>query len=159
MIQITEKSIIEAVKKVDQLNEDDLEKLSETHVTAQKTLVGYILSSAIEYERDGLLDYVIYYFNVFSEAIAIQNVKLEAIDENTIDAFQEEYVQTLDEFVETEDDDLISSLCNQPMILSFFINDIFGEDEEEEKLPDEISNELFIVGIALIALLNRAIIK
>lgn len=159
MSQITDKSIIEAVKKIDELSEDALEKLSETHVLAQNTLVGYILSSAIEYESDDLLDYLMYYYNVFYEAISIQGVKLKTIDDDTIDNFQEEYIQTLDEFMESDDDDLIATLCNQPMILSFFVNDIFGEDEDEEKLPEGMANELFIVGIALIALLNRAIIE
>lgn len=161
MSQITEKSIIEAVNKIDGLSDEALEKLSETHVLAQETLVGYVLSAAIEYESDALLDYLMYYYNVFYEAISIQGVQLKPIDDDIIDAFQEEYIQTLDEFMETEDgdDDLIITLCNQPIILSFFVNDIFGEDEAEEKLAPEIANELYIVGIALITLLNRAIIN
>lgn len=158
MPQITEKSILKAIEKIDDLSEEGLEKLSETHVLSQSTLVGYVLSSAIEYENNDLLEYLMYYFNVFSEAFSNQEVKLKTIDDAAIDDFQEEYIQTLDEFTETDDDDLISSLCNQPMLLSFFANDIFGEDEEEEKMPEEIANELFIVGIALIALMNRAII-
>ena len=158
MPQITEKSILEAINKIDELSDDALEKLSETHVLAQNTLISYILSSAIEYENDELLEYLMYYFNVFYEAISIQGVKLKPIDDDIIDAFQEEYIQTLDEFMETDDEDLISSLCNQPMILSFFTNDIFGEDEDEVKLPEGMASELFIVGIALIALLNRALI-
>ena len=158
MSQITEKNLITAIEKIDNLSDDALEKLSETHVLEQTTLVGYILSSAIEYKSESLLDHLMYYFNVFYEAISIQGVQLKTIDEETIDAFQEEYFQTLDEFMETNDDDLISSLCNQPMLLSFFVTDIFGTDEEEATLPEDIANELFIVGIALITLLNRAII-
>src|SRR5690554_3135628 len=98
MAQITEKYITEAVRKIDGLTEDSLEKLSETHVLAQDVFVGYILSSAIEYENDSLLDYLIYYFNIFSEAAAMQGVKMKKIDETIIDEFQEEYIQTLDEY-------------------------------------------------------------
>ena len=159
MTQITEKSITDAVLKIDGLSIEALEKLSETYTLEQETFVGYILSSAIEYENDDLLDYLLYYFNIFSEAIATQGVKLKKIEEETIDGFQDEYIQTLDEFMETDDEDLISSLCNQPMMLSFFVNDVFGEDESGEKLEEELSNELFLVGIAMIALMNRAIIK
>lgn len=158
MTQITEKYITEAVLKIDGLTEESLEKISETHVLAQDIFVGYILSSAIEYENDNLLDYMIYYFNIFSEAIAMQGVEMRKIDENIIDEFQEVYVETLDEYMETDDEDLIGSLCNQPMMLSFLIHEISGEDETGEIMEEELANHVFIVGIALIALMNRAII-
>lgn len=158
-MQIKVKSIEEAVLKIDKLDEDSLEKLSETHVLAQETFVGYILSSAIEYKNDDLLDLLIYYFNIFSEAAVIQGVKLKQITDEDIEEFQEEYVQTLDEYMETEDNDLIASLCNQPNLLSFLLSEISMEDEEGEKLEDETGTYLFIVGVAMIALLNRAIEK
>lgn len=159
MTQIKVKSIEEAVLKIDKLDEDSLEKLSETHVLAQETFVGYILSSAIEYKNDDLLDLLIYYFNIFAEATVIQGVKLKKITDEDIEDFQEEYVQTLDEYMETEDNDLIASLCNQPNLLSFLLSEISMEDEEGEKLEDETGTYLFIVGVAMIALLNRAIEK
>jgi len=159
MTQIKVKSIEEAVLKIDKLDEDSLEKLSETHVLAQETFVGYILSSAIEYKNDDLLDLLIYYFNIFAEAAVIQGVKLKKITDDDIEDFQEEYVQTLDEYMETEDNDLIASLCNQPNLLSFLLSEISMEDEEGEKLEDETGTYLFIVGVAMIALLNRAIEK
>lgn len=157
MTQIKVKSIEEAVLKIDKLDEDSLEKLSETHVLAQETFVGYILSSAIEYKNDDLLDLLIYYFNIFSEAIIIQGVKLEKITDDHIEDFQEEYVQTLDEYMESEDNDLIASLCNQPNMLSFLLSEISMEDEDGEELDEEIGTYLFIVGVAMIALFNRAI--
>lgn len=159
MAQIKVKSIEEAVLKIDKLDEDSLEKLSETHVLAQETFVGYILSSAIEYKNDNLLDLLIYYFNIFAEATVIQGVKLKKITDDDIEEFQEEYVQTLDEYMETEDNDLIASLCNQPNLLSFLLSEISMEDEDGEKLEDETGTYLFIVGVAMIALLNRAIEK
>ncbi len=158
MTQITEKYITAATLKIDDLNEDSLEKLSEAHVLAQETFVGYILSSAVEYENDSLLDYLIYYFNIFSEAFAMQGVKMKKIDEAMIDDFQEEYVQTLDEYMETDDEDLIGSLCNQPMMVSFLIHEITGEDETGAVMEEDLGSHVFIVGVALIALMNRAII-
>jgi DNA-binding ferritin-like protein (Dps family) len=159
MTQIKVKSIEEAVLKIDKLDEDSLEKLSEAYVLAQETFVGYILSSAIEYKNDDLLDLLIYYYNIFAEAAVIQGVKLKKITDDDIEEFQEEYVQTLDEYMETEDNDLIASLCNQPNLLSFLLSEISMEDENGEKLEDETGTYLFIVGVAMIALLNRAIEK
>lgn len=159
MTQITEKFITEATLKIDGLTEDSLEKISETHVLAQEVFVGYILSSAVEYENDSLLDYMIYYFNIFSEAFAMQGVKMNKIDEAMIDDFQEEYIETLDEYMETDDEDLIGTLCNQPMMVSFLLHEITGEDETGEVMEDDLASHVFIVGVALIALMNRAIIR
>lgn len=159
MTQITEKYIKEAVLKIDDLNEDSLEKISEAHVLAQEIFVGYILSSAIEYENDTLLDYLIYYFNIFSEAFAMQGVKMNKIDEDAIDEFQEEYMETLDEYMETDDEDLIGSMCNQPLMVSFLIHEITGEDETGEVMEEDLASHVFIVGVAMIALMNRAIVK
>lgn len=159
MTQITEKHIINAVKKIDDMNEESLERLSETHVHAQQAFIAYLLSSAMEFKNDALLDYLIYYFNIFSEAIVNQGVELKTIDEDTIDEFHEEYTQTLDEYMETDDQDLISTFCNQPIMVSFLMHEITGKDETGEVMEDELASHLFIVGIALIALLNRAIVK
>lgn len=159
MTQITEKFITQATLKIDDLNEDGLEKLSEAHVLAQEIFVGYILSSAIEYENDSLLDYLIYYFNIFSEAFAMQGVKMKKIDEDMIDEFQDEYMQTLDEYMETDDEDLIQSMCNQPMMVSFLIHEITGEDETGAVMEEDLGWHVFIVGVAMIALMNRAIIE
>jgi hypothetical protein len=157
--QLTVKSIEKAVLKLDGLDEDSLEKLSEVHVLSQETFVGYILSSAIEYKNDELLELLIYYFNIFAEAFVIQDVQLEKITDDHIEEFQEEYVQTLDEYMETEDNDLISSLCNQPNMVSFLLSEIDMEDENGQQLEEDTATYLFIVGIAMIALLNRAIKK
>jgi hypothetical protein len=155
--QVTIKSIEQSVLKIDELDEDSLEKLSEAHVLAQETFVGYVLSSAIEYKNDELLELLMYYYNIFAEAIVIQGIQLEKITDDHIEEFQEEYVQTLDEYMETEDNDLISSLCNQPNMVSFLLNEIDMEDENGQKLEEDTATYLFIVGIAMIALMNRAI--
>jgi hypothetical protein len=157
--QLTVKSIEEAVLKLDGLDEDSLEKLSEAHVLSQETFVGYILSSAIEYKNDELLELLIYYFNIYIEAFIIQGIELEKITDDHIEEFQEEYVQTLDEYMETEDNDLISSLCNQPNMVSFILSEIDMEDENGQQLEEDTATYLFIVGIAMIALMNRAIKK
>lgn len=41
-------SIENAIKKVDNLDDDGLEKLSETYSLAQQTLLSYVMSAAIE---------------------------------------------------------------------------------------------------------------
>lgn len=155
MTQISIKSIEKAVNKIDSLDEDSLEKFSETHVLQQEVFVGYIMSSAIEYENELLMDLLIYYFNIFSEAHVQEGVFLNKITEEDIDAFQEEYHNLLDEYMDTEDMELLSTFCNQDNLLSFLVSEIEMEDESGEKLDDDTATYLFIVGIAMIALFNR----
>lgn len=159
MAQIKEKSITDAVIKIDSLEDEALNKLAETYTLAQEEFLGYIVSSVLEYDNEEMIDYLIYYFYTFMEAFSIQGVQLKKIDNDMIDDFQEGYIEVLDEYMETDDEDLISSFCNQPIMLSFLINEIQTEDEEGQMLSDEIASHLFIVGIAMIALFNRAIIK
>lgn len=159
MTQVTVKSIEKAVEKIDKLDDDGLERLSETYVLKQEKLVGYIMSAAIEYDNDMLLDLLIYYFNIFSEALTIQGIEIEKITEDSIDAFQEEYVSMLDEYMETEEHELIDGFCNQPNMLSFLLSELEMEDETGQKLDDDTSTYLFIVGIAMIGLINKSIVK
>jgi|SRR5690554_5781276 len=159
MSTFKEKHILEAVNKITQLSEVELEEMSEKHTNDQVLFFSYLLSSAIEFENDELLDLVAFYFNIYLEAASIQQIKLRKIDDDLIDDFHEEYTDTLDEYMETEDDDLIKSLCNQPAMLDFLLNEIHGEDEDGEFLSDKMKSELFIVGIAMVALFNRAIIE
>lgn len=159
MTQISIKSIENAVNKIDSLDEDSLDKFSETHVLQQEVFVGYIMSSAVEYQNELLMDLLIYYFNIFSEALVQEGIQLEKITEDHIDAFQEEFNSLLDEYMESEDMDLISSFCNQDNLLSFLVSEIEMEDGDGEKLDDDTATYLFIVGVAMIALFNRYIKK
>ena len=45
------------------------------------------------------------------------------------------------------------------MMLGFYVADIYGKDDEGNELDEELANQLFIVGIAMIALMNRAMIN
>ena len=159
MTQITVKSIEQAVKKIDDLDDDGLERISETYVLHQEALVGYIMSSAVEYENDQLMDLLIYYFTIFMEAHNQQGVQLNKVTDDFIETFQEEYISVLDEYMESEDTELIDSFCNQPNLLSFLLSELEMEDEDGEKLDDDTATYLFIVGVALIALMDRSIVK
>lgn len=51
-----------AIQKVDTLDENALDRLSETQTTAQPTLLGYVMSAAQEYQNEELESLLIYYF-------------------------------------------------------------------------------------------------
>lgn len=75
MKHITVSSIENAIAKVDNLNEDGLEKLAETYALAQQTLLGYVMSAAVEYENERLEGLLIYYYCLISEAFAQEQVR------------------------------------------------------------------------------------
>ena len=156
-MQIKVESVEKAVKKIDNLDDDSLEKISETHVLSQSKLVGYIMSSSIELDNEQLMELLIYYFNIFMEAAQNEGAELKVLSDEDIESFHEEYTDLLEEFSDKEDFDLIQDFCNQPILFSFLLTEINLEDETGQKLDDETADSLFLVGTALISLIDRAI--
>lgn len=159
MSTLKEQYITSALEKISALDEADLEKMSEKHIADQVTFFSYLISSSIEFENDNILDLIVFYFNVLFEAALLQGIDTKTIDDDFIDSFQDEYTQTLNEYMDNNDNDLIETLCNQPPLLDFMIGEITGVDEAGDHLPEKMQTELFVVSIAMIALFNRAIIK
>ncbi len=158
MTLITVENIEKAVVKIDNLDDDALDKLSETYGLAQEEFLGYVASAGMEFENDQLMGLIIYYYNIYFEAFAQQGVKLKKIEEAMIDEFHQEYDQVLEEYMEEEDMDLIVSLTNQPNLLSFMAMELEMEDDDGTRLDDETATQLFIVSTAMIAIMNKAII-
>ncbi len=150
-------SIEKAIEKVDNLDDDGLERLSETFALAQPTLLSYVMSAAIEYENDQLEGLLIYYFCLISEAFAQEQIRTVAVTEADIDGFEQPYFEMLDEYFENEDDDLLEDFCDQPQLVQFMAMEISTEDEDGTSLDDETATQLFIVTLAMITLLGRVI--
>ena len=103
MKHVSLKSIEAAIKKVDNLDDDQLEKLSEQDALAQETLLGYVMSAALEYENEELEGLLIYYYCLLSEAFAQEGNSVRTVTEEDIDAFEEPYFQMLDLYFENDD--------------------------------------------------------
>jgi hypothetical protein len=159
MTLVNIESIHKAVEKIDNLNDDALDKLSETYGLLQEDFLGYVASAGMEFENDQLMGLIIYYYNIYFEAFSLQDIKLKKIDEEMIDTFHEEYDKVLEEYMESEDMDLIVSLTNQPNLLSFMAMELEMEDDDGTSLDDETATQLFIVSTAMIAIMNKAIIN
>ena len=96
MQHVSISSIEAAIKKVDNLDDDGLDKLAETYALAQQTLLGYIMSAPTEYENEQLEGLLIYYFCLISETFAQEKIHLNQITEEDIDAFEEPFFEMLD---------------------------------------------------------------
>lgn len=156
-MQIKEDSLLKSIEIIDGLTEENINDFSEKHIVTQPDFMGYLMSSALEFNNEELLDYLVYYYNIFLEAASIEGLNIKIVDEALIDDFHNEYVDVLDEYSESEERELLETFCNQPALLYFLIDEINSVDEQGDVLSDETKSQLFIIGIALIGLLNRAI--
>lgn len=157
MKHVSVKSIDKAIDKVDNLNDDGLERLAETYALAQPVLLGYAMSAADEYENPRLEGLLIYYFCLLSEAFSQEQILLEQVGEDDIDAFEEPFFEMLDTYFDQDDEEVLHDFCDQPELMQFMMMEISTEDEDGTSLDDETATQLFIVTTALIALLGRKI--
>jgi len=158
MKHVTFSSIEKAIQKVDNLNDDELEILSEKFALAQPTLLGYAMTAPEEYQNEELEGLLIYYFCLISEAFEQQGLKMNIISEEEIDAFEEPFFEMLDAYFENDDTDLLEDFCDQPELSQFMAMEISTEDEDGSSLSDETATQLFIVSLAMITLMNRALV-
>ncbi|MCE3295416.1 MAG: hypothetical protein K0R65_1130 [Crocinitomicaceae bacterium] len=157
MKQVTYKSIEKAIAKIDNLDDDGLEKVAETYSLSQPTLLGYIMSAAVEYKNEQLEGLLIYYFCLLSEAFAQEGITVNTITDDDIDTFEEPYFDMLDAYFDSNEDEILDDFCDQPELAKFMAMEISVEDEDGTSLDDETATQLFIVTIAQITLMSRAI--
>ena len=91
MSQVTIKSIEKAIEHVDNLDDDALEALSERYALAQPDLLDYVMSAPTEYENDELEGLLIYYFCLIMYSFEVQEIALNVVSDDDIDAMQESY--------------------------------------------------------------------
>ncbi len=157
MKQVCLSSIEKSIEKIDNLNEDALEKVAETYALAQPILLGYVMSAAAEYENDKLEGLLIYYYCLISEAFVQEGVLLNQIDESSIDEFEEPFFDVLDQYFKQEDEEAIIEFNDQPDLTRFMMVEVSTEDIDGTSLDDDTATQLFIVMLAMISLMSTAI--
>lgn len=157
MKQVSINSIEKAIDKIDNLDDDGLERISETYALAQQTLLGYIMSASVEYQNEQLEGLLIYYYCLISEAFTQERVTLNIISEDDIDAFEQPFFEMLDEYFDKEDEDIIHDFTEQSELIRFMMMEITTKDEDGTSLDDDTATQLFIVAAAMITLMSRAI--
>ena len=157
MSQVSNENIEAAIKKIDGLGEDALDKKIETFTLQQQNLVDYLLQAGLEYENEELNMFSIYYFAIVMEAFNEAKISLKEISEDAIDDFQDPFVLALDAIYKDEDYSHMQDLIQQNDLMQFMMNEIEAVDEDGEALTEETKTQLFIVSSGMIGLLNGAI--
>lgn len=157
MGQVSIKSIEKAIQKVDNLDEDALEALSETHATSQPTLLGYIMSAALEYNNEKLEGLLLYYYCLIAESFVQEGLTTTNVSDDDIDAFEEPYFEMLDGYFDDNDEEILESFTDQPELARFIAMELSEPDDDGTELDDETATQLFIVMIAFTTLLSRSV--
>jgi hypothetical protein len=155
MKHVSLKSIEKAIEKVDNLDDDALERTSETYALAQQDLLAYLMSAAIEYENENLEGLIIYYFCLLSEAFTQEGILNRPVTDEDIDELMEPFSELLDEYFDNPDEDLLEDFCDQPNLTQFMAMEVSQKDDDGTELDDETATQLFIVSLAMITLMNR----
>lgn len=157
MKHISVASIEKAINKIDNLNDDGLERIAETYALGQQTLLGYIMSAAVEYQNPELEGLLIYYFCLLNEAFVQEGAQLNVVSDEMIDEFEEPFFEMLDEYFDKDNEEIVDEFSDQPELFRFMVSEISTPDEDGTTLNDDTATQLFIVSLATITLLSRAI--
>jgi hypothetical protein len=157
MSQIQFASIEKAIQKIDNLDEDALERISETFALEQEVLIGYMMSAAIEYDNEQLEGLLVYYFCLIMEIFKQAEVKITRVTEEMIDEFQEPYFDIIDEYFESNDEEILYEYTHQEHMVNFLAMEISEPDTDGTSLDDETASQLYIVLLAMVTLLDKSI--
>ena len=156
--QVTLASIEKAIDIIDNLDDDQLESVSEKYALAQQILLDYVASAATEYENEELEGLIIYYFCLINECFAQEGITFRKVTEADIDELEEPYFDMLDQYFEDENEEILESFCDQPELAQFMAMEVSTEDEDGTDMTEDTATQLFIVTMAMISLINRCII-
>ena len=157
MKQVSINAIEKAIDKIDNLDDDGLERVAETYALAQDVLLGYVMSAAEEYQNEELEGLLIYYFCLINEAFNQENIRCSKVEESMIDEFEEPFFEVLDQYFDNEEEDVLFDFTEQSDLIRFMMMEVSTPDEDGTTLSDETATQLFIVTSALTTLLSRAI--
>jgi len=159
MKQVSLADIEKAIEVVDNLDDNQLEAISNKYASSQQSLLNYVMSAPAEYKNESLEGLLIYYFCLICECFEQGGIKVRAITEEDIDELEDPYFDMLDQYFEDEDEEIIESFCDQPYLAQFMAMEVSTEDNDGTSLDEETATQLFIVTLAMISLMNRAILE
>jgi len=158
MKHVSRASIDKAIEIVDNLNDEELEAITKRYIKEQATLFDYVVSAVSEYQNKELEGLLVYYFCLINECFRQEGISLRQIEEQDIDLVHEPFFDMLDEYFETEDEELIESFCDQPHLAMLMATDVSTADNDGSEMSEETATQTYIVAMAMIAVMNRAII-
>ncbi|HRO75036.1 MAG TPA: hypothetical protein PLP27_02675 [Crocinitomicaceae bacterium] len=156
MKSVSIKSIEKAIEKVDNLDDDGLEKIATYYTQAQPVLLGYAGQAATEYENPDLEGLLIYYFCLIAEAFQQEGLTPKQVTEDMIDEFEEPFFEALDEFFNTENIEVLGEFSGQMDLIHFMTIEISVPDNDGTELDEETATQLFVVTSAITTLLGKA---
>jgi hypothetical protein len=159
MKHISQESIDKAIQVIDELNDEQLERVFANYAKEQAILLDYAMTAPMEYENEQLEGLLVYYFCLICECFSQEGIKAGNISQDDIEAHQGPYFEMLEEYFENNDEEVIDSYVDQPNLAKFMAIEVSTEDDDGTSLSDETASQLFIVSLSMIALLNHSTSK
>jgi len=158
MRQVQLEHIEKAIDIVDNLNDDALEELTDRLIDLQPELVGYLMTAVEDYKNENLSGYIAYYYSLVMESFSQANLKLGLIKSKDIEDQEDEFTAMLDNYFSSEDLEIVEDFTEQSALVQFILIDISTDDVDGSSMDEETATQIFIVFVAMTALLNKAII-
>lgn len=155
MSTVNQNHIEKAIEIVDNLNDEQLEQIFEKYAQEQEVLLSYIQSASTEYNNEELEGLLIYYFCLIMECFEQAKISRKQIQEQDIEAFEESYSEMLNEYFESDNFETIEEFTGQSDLSQFMFMEIQTADEDGTEFDEDTATQIFIVGIAMIALLSQ----
>ena len=157
MREVQLEHIEKAINIVDNLNDEALELLTNQLIEEQPELVAYLMTAVEDYQNDNLSGYIAYYFSLVMESFSQAKIRLRKIEVQEIEAQEDDFTTVLDQYFNTEDLEIIESFTEQSSLIQFILIEISTDDEDGSSMDEETATQIFIVFVAMISLLNKAI--
>lgn len=156
MNKVEVKDLDEALKKVDTIEQEELQSLLDGYAKKQEPLITYILSTCESFDNaQNIGSLALYYYAVFYESFINADAEPKSLDSEDMNDFLGTYMP----IIEQKDADAMSQqmldLIQQDVLFSFLVNEILHEDEDGNKMQDDEQQQIYILGTIMIGMLNK----
>lgn len=150
-------TIESAAESINNMDTDQLISYSERCTRQHEALFGYIYGAMLEYENPDLDDLVPYYAYIILEAFRLEGIEIPKVDETDLEAFDEQFVEVIEQLYENDSLEALEEMCEQPWLLEFMKVEVNGEDEAGQTLKETTAEQLFLLCAAFIGIVSKKI--
>lgn len=159
MKQISEDVIEKSLAFINAANDEVLNQKSEQYADNYETFVAYVFQTAAEENNEDMLGYLIYYYTLIMNIFETAGFDVQPVSDELIDEFHNEYLEIIEGFQEEEDYAELSDFIGQPVLMNFLIQDMDMEDDDGNRIDEEMQSMLNMILIGFVGILHRSVNK
>lgn len=158
MNKVEVKDLDQAIKKIDSIDENELQSLLDGYAEKQKPLITYILATCENFDNSqNVASLALYYYAIFYESFINADAEPEKLTEDKMKGFLDVYMPIIEEKDADKMSEQMLKLIEQDVLFSFLVNEILHEDEQGNKMGDDEQQQVYILGTIMIGMLNKGV--